>query len=262
MNDHPVVIVTGASRGVGAAVVQWLGKQKVNVTLVARSKDSLEKVASDVERLGGVALALTADIADQKACSKAVDDTFDRFGRIDGLVNNVGLVEPLGTVAVADPTIWQYSIGVNLLGPFYLARAVLPELRKREGRIINVSSGAADIPIQAASAYCAAKAGLTHFTRVLAAEEPSITAIAVRPGVVGTDMQNQLRRQAPLTMPPSQADYYERLKVEGELEPPHVPARSIAWLSLFAPNEWSGKYMDYDDPIIAQPALERFGEEL
>jgi NAD(P)-dependent dehydrogenase (short-subunit alcohol dehydrogenase family) len=125
-----------------------------------------------------------------------------------------------------------------------------------------VSSGAANLALETASAYCTAKAALNHFTRILAAEEPELTALAVRPGVVDTDMQAFLRSEGPRTMPHDQAAYYRQLKDRGELEPPEIPARSIAWLALYAPPEFSGMFLVYDDPRIRGAALEVFGERL
>jgi NAD(P)-dependent dehydrogenase (short-subunit alcohol dehydrogenase family) len=181
---------------------------------------------------------------------------------VDALVNNAGAVQPIASIASADADAWRYNIEVNLLGPFHMTKAAIPHLRKQKGRIINVSSGAANIPVQAASAYCASKAALVHFTRVLAEEEPSLTAISVRPGVVDTEMQALIRREGVKAMSPEQMAYYQSLKSEGELEPPFVPARSIAWISLRAPRHWSGDFLNYDDPQIMGPSIAVFGEHL
>ncbi len=262
MADIPAVIVTGASRGVGASVARWLGKAGASVVLMARSKDALDKVGRDVERLGGIPLPVTGDVTDPRVCEKTVEGTLERFGKIDALVNNAAVLEPLATVGLSDPDSWRYNIEVNLLGPFYMIRAAISELRKQKGRIVNVSSGAANIAIQAASSYCTAKAGLNQFTSVLAEEEPSLTCVAVRPGVVDTDMQALIRRQGPKAMPSDQLAYYLNLKSEGQLEPPFVPARSIAWLALYAPNDWSGEFMNYDETRISEPALTVFGEHI
>jgi NAD(P)-dependent dehydrogenase (short-subunit alcohol dehydrogenase family) len=229
---------------------------------MARSSDKLNQVAADVKLLGGIPLRVVADVADPRACAQVVERTLSEFGQVDALVNNAGIVEPLSSVATADSESWRYNIEVNLLGPFHMARAAISGLRRQKGRIVNVSSGAANIPIRAASAYCAAKAGLTHFTRVLAAEEPSLVCVAVRPGVVDTDMQVVIRQEGPKVMTPDQMAYYQRLKSEGKLEAPWEPARSIAWLSLYAPHEWSGRFLDYDDQEISQPAISIFGKSL
>lgn len=256
------VIVTGASRGLGAAVARWLATAGSGVALVARSREKLDGVAADMRRLGGHPFVHPADVSDFNSCRSAVESTLQRFGRIDGLVNNAGIVQPLACVADASPDDWRRNIEVNLLAPFYLVRAALSELRKRRGRIVNVSSGAANLALESVSAYCTAKAALNHFTRVLAAEEMEVTALTVRPGVVDTDMQAVLRGEIANEMSAGQIAYYRQLKEQGELEPPEIPARSIAWLALQAPREFSGQFLDYDDPRISRPALDVFGAGL
>jgi NAD(P)-dependent dehydrogenase (short-subunit alcohol dehydrogenase family) len=260
--DDPIVILSGASRGVGAATARWLAKAGAAVTLFARSAEALASVAEDVQRLGGTALVLTGDVSDVDACRAVVAQTLERFGRLDAVINNAGMVEPLAPVSRSDYDGWQYSIAVNLLGPFYLTRTAIEDLRRQKGRIVNVSSGAAVTSIESASAYCAAKAGLNHFSRVLAAEEPQVTVMAVRPGVVDTQMQDILRQKGPGAMPPEQLAYYQNLKADGRLEKPEVPGRSLAWLALHGPREFSGQFLDYDDPRISQPALAVFGDKL
>jgi NAD(P)-dependent dehydrogenase (short-subunit alcohol dehydrogenase family) len=260
MSNKPVVMVTGASRGLGAAVAGWLAKAGAAVALIARSEKKLEEVAGMVRRLDGEPLVCAADVSEYKNCGKAVDKTMDRFGRIDSIVNNAGIVQPISTIAKTEPADWRYNIAVNLIGPFNLVRAAAAEVARQKGRIVNVSSGAANLALETVSAYCTAKAALNHFTRILAAEEPEITALAVRPGVVDTDMQALLRREGPRAMPAGQAAYYRQLKDLGELEPPGIPGRSIAWLALYAPPEFSGKFLDYDDPRIHNAAVAIFGE--
>lgn len=262
MFNKPVVIVSGASRGLGAAVAGWLARAEAGVTLIARSEGNLNQVAEDVRRLGGEPLVCKADVTNFEACLATVENTLQRFGRIDALVNNAGIVQPISAVARCDPADWRYNIEVNLIGPFNLIRAVLFSLRRQHGRIVNVSSGAANLALETISAYCTAKAALNHFSRVIAAEESVLTVLTVRPGVVDTDMQAYIRAEGSKGMPADQAAYYQQLKDHGELEPPQIPARSIAWLALHAPRQFSGRFLDYDDPLIAAPALEKFGESL
>ncbi len=262
MNDHPVVIVTGASRGVGAAVARWLAKVKAGVTLVARSLDDLKRVAGDIHRLGGDAVTFKADVADHRACRRVVEKTLDHFGRIDALVNNAGVFQPVSPIRRADPDAWRYNLEVNILGVFFMCQAAIPQLKEQRGRIVNVSSGAATSVIEAGSAYCASKAALNHFTKVLAAEEPEITAVSVRPGVVDTEMQALIRRKGPEVMPKKQIASYLNPKTRGQLEPPMVPARSIAWLALNAPAELSGMFLNYDDPQIISGSSAVFGKSL
>lgn len=258
MGEKRVVIVTGASRGIGAATAGRLASEGACVSLMSRTGEDLQGVAENIEQLGGRALAVRAETADPEQCREVFEKTMATFGRLDALVVNAGMVEPLQRIATADPELWRYNIEVNLLGPFYMARAVLPELRRTEGRIVFVSSGAARIPIIAASAYCASKAGLTHFSNVLALEEPRLTVLAVRPGVVDTAMQERLREEGPGVMPPEQAAYYWDIMERGELEPPDVPGRALAWLALHAPAQWSGSFLDYDDPRITRASRGSF----
>jgi NAD(P)-dependent dehydrogenase (short-subunit alcohol dehydrogenase family) len=262
MTHKPVVIVTGASRGLGAAVTCWLAQVGAAVTLIARSQEKLAAVAAVAKDLGGRPLVFEADVSDYNACKDAVGKTLDRFGRIDALVNNAGIVQPIAPVAESNPESWGTNIKVNLIGPFNLVRASISVLRRHSGRIVNVSSGAANAVLGSLSAYSAAKAALNHFTRILAAEEPAVTALSVRPGVVDTDMQTFLRDQGSRSMPAELATYYRQIKERGQLEPPEIPARSIVWLALHAPKEFSGKFLDYDDPRISGPALEVFGERI
>lgn len=259
MGDRPVILVTGASRGIGRAVARWLGRAGAAVGLMARTVRDLEAAAEAVRREGADAAVLPGDVADPDDCRRCVDETVERFGRLDGLVNNAGIVEPLARVAKSDPRAWQRNLQVNLVGPYLLARAALTELRSRSGRIVNVSSGAAQLVIESASAYCAAKAGLTHFTRILAAEEPDVVVVALRPGVVDTAMQAKLREAGPEAMSPEQTEVYRRLRREGELDPPRLPARSAAWLVLEAPKDWSGRFLSHEEPEIAGPAEAAFG---
>lgn len=261
-SSNQVIMVTGASRGIGAAVAYWLATRGASLALVARTAAGLKQVADRVERLGGRTLILEADIADARTCKNLVAKTLDRLNRLDALVNNAGLFQPMNRVADINPEEYLYNIAVNLLGPVYLSSAALPALVKNNGRIINVSSGAAEHPIPAGSAYCASKAALNQFTRVLAEEERTVTAVAVRPGVVDTHMQAFLRSEGPRKMPTDDAAYYVDLKKNNELEAPLVPARSIAWLALYAPAGWSGRFMSYDDPPISEPALSVFGNQI
>lgn len=260
--DKPVVIVTGASRGLGAAVARWLGAMKVNVALVARSQDGIGSVAGDVAHLGGNALPLAADVSDARACRQVIHDAIDRFLRIDAVINNAATITPLSPIASANEDAWRHAIEVNLMGPFYLSKFALPFLQESRGRIINISSGAAHTAIPGAGAYCVSKAGLTHLTRILAAEHPEITPISVRPGVVDTAMQTRLRREGGQSLETEQHSYYMNLKKTGALEPPEIPGRSIAWLALHAPAAMSGEFRSYDDPDIMAPAKAMLGGSL
>ena len=259
MEPTPVILVTGASRGLGAAVARWLARAGAALALSARTAADLEAVADEIRQPEGEILVRPGDLADPRFCETLVQQVQERFGRLSALVNNAAVVAPLAPLADADPVEWQHNLAVGLVAPFNLTRAALPLLRQGAGRVINVSSGAAQTPLPGASAYCATKAGLNHLTRVLAVEEPQLTCVAVRPGVVDTDMQRVLRTPESGQLPNSQVEYYQALKAENRLEPPRVPGRAIAWLALEAPREWSGDFLSYDDPRIVAAANRRLG---
>ena len=254
MEKPPVVIVTGASRGMGAETSVWLASAGAFVALVARSEEGLMSVADRIGDIGGHAKPVVADVSNVDDCRKAVSDVLKITGEIAALVNNAGELAPLAPVSSADPAEWRQNIQVNLMGPFFMIQSALPALRISRGRIINVSSGAATSPTAAWSAYCAAKAGLNHLSRVLALEEPEVTTISIRPGAVDTAMQARIRQEGPRHMASDKIDLFQRLKKENNLLPPEIPGRSIAWLALKAPKQWSGLFLNHDQEEIVEPA--------
>lgn len=256
-----VVIVSGASRGIGAAVAHWLATGGCRVVLLARTASSLQTVAEDVQRMGGHALALACDVRRANACQAAIRKAMAHFGRIDALVNNAGVLAPIARLVDASPEKLQNNLEVNLLGPMLLTQAAIPALRRQKGRVVNVSSGAATRPIEGWCSYCAAKAGLNHLTGTLAAEEPDLTVVAIRPGVVDTRMQALIRDQGAGNMSAEKLAYFSDLKKNGRLLAPRVPARVIAWLALAGPRHLSGEFVDAADERLAGPASQLFGNK-
>lgn len=245
-------IVTGASRGLGAAAAVVLGKMGANVTLLARSADDLAQVASDVQAAGGAALVVAGDVSQEADCRRAVEETVARYGRLDALINNAGMLQPVGRIFDVDMALWKQNLLVNVWGPALLTQAALPYLRERSGRVINVSSGAAVRAIEGWGAYCVSKAALNHLTRLLAAEEASITAVALRPGVVDTAMQSEVRETGGGAMTEEAHGRFMQLKAKGELLPPRRPGRALAVLALHAPREFSGEFLQWDAPEVQQ----------
>ncbi len=251
MNKKPVCFVSGASRGLGRATALCLAKASADLVLAARSREALEQVADECRAAGAEVLVCVGDVAEPDLCQRWLGETQEKFKRLDALINNAGVIGPIGPLESCDPEQWSYAIGVNLVGPFCLTRASLPLLRAGSGTILNVSTGAASQPIPSWSAYCASKAGLLHLTKVTAAEEPTLTVLAIAPGVVATEMQATIRREGPGRMPKQLADYFLQLEQTGQLEAPEVPGKVIAWLALEALRQWTGNELSYDDPQLA-----------
>jgi NAD(P)-dependent dehydrogenase (short-subunit alcohol dehydrogenase family) len=246
-----VVLITGASRGLGAAIARILAEMNTAVVLNARSSDPLHELMAEIEANGGTALALPGDVGQLDTCRWLVAETIETFGRLDAVVHNAAVIDPIAPIAEADPQAWQTAVTVNLLGPVWLTQAALPHLRRQQGRVISVSSGAAEYGIAGWGAYCATKGALNQFNRVLAEEEEGITAVAVRPGVVDTVMQDEIRDKGATGMPAAAHNRFVQMHEQGNLLPPEKPGRAIALLALRAPRKWNGRFLSWDDPEIA-----------
>ena len=190
-------IVTGASRGIGRAIALRLASAGALVVAGARS-DHAEPVAREIEAAGGTAIALALDVTQTASIAAMAQTALDRFGRVDVLVNNAGIVRDQLLLRMK-PEEWDAVIATNLTAAFACCRAVLrPMLKQRSGRIVNIGSvvGRTGNPGQAN--YAASKAGLEGFTRSLALEVASrgITANVVAPGMIETDMIAALDERA------------------------------------------------------------------
>lgn len=246
-----VILVTGASRGLGAATAQILLQMGAAVVLAARSAAALHALAAQADPGGARSLVVPADVADEPECQRVVAAAMERFGQIDGLINNAGLLLPVAPLGDADPAQWRQNIAVNLLGPYYLIHHALPHLRASRGRVVNVSTGAAVNPAPGWSAYSVAKAAVNMLTRVLAEEAPEVVSLALRPGVVDTAMQETIRDEGAAGMPAERHQRFVRLHEQGDLLPPELPGRALATLALYAPPAWSGEFLAWDEPKVA-----------
>jgi 3-oxoacyl-[acyl-carrier protein] reductase len=245
--DGKVIIVTGASRGIGAAAAAALAKAGATVVLAARDGKLAEAVARSI---GAPASARTCDVSVYKAFEALVDETKARFGRLDALINNAGVIEPIASIAESDPAAWARNIEINLTGAYHAIRAVLPGmLVAGGGTIVNVSSGAAIRPLEGWSAYCSAKAGLHMLTRAVALETAGkgIRVFGFQPGTTDTDMQVLIRASG--VNPVSQIP-------RGNLTPVAHPAAAIVYLCTSAADDLIGQEFSLrDDPFRTRLGL-------
>jgi 3-oxoacyl-[acyl-carrier protein] reductase len=194
-----VVLVTGASRGIGRSIAVALAAQGAAVVLAARDES---KLAEAVAEAGGGASALALDVADRGSVESAFARLLERHGRIDGLVNNAGITRD-GLLLRMKPEDWDAVLATNLTGAFHTVQAALkPMIKQRSGRIVNITSvvGLTGNPGQAN--YAASKAGLIGFTKSVAREVASraITVNAVAPGFIETDMTAAMTDKAKETI--------------------------------------------------------------
>ncbi|HLT29438.1 MAG TPA: SDR family NAD(P)-dependent oxidoreductase [Myxococcaceae bacterium] len=185
-----VVLVTGASRGIGAAIARTLGAEGASLVLCSRTREALDDTVQALEREKVPVLAQACDVADVSQVEALVAAAQGRFGRVDVLVNNAGIVVRRSLLDMEDAD-YTRVLDVNLVGPFLLIRRLVPGMIERhEGRIINVSSISGTLGSPRQSGYCASKWGLNGLTRSLAEElkGTGVTVTAVLPGSVDTDM--------------------------------------------------------------------------
>ncbi|MCE8530684.1 SDR family oxidoreductase [Ruegeria pomeroyi] len=187
------VVITGASRGIGAATARHFAGLGAQVALLARDGAALGALAGDI---GDQAMALPCDMGDWAAVAAAIAATEARFGPIHVLINNAGLIDPIARLADSNPEDWGRVVDVNLKGVYHGLRAVLPGmLTARGGTVLNLSSGAATSALEGWSHYCATKAAVLALTRCADREyrDQGIRVIGLSPGTVATGMQVQIR---------------------------------------------------------------------
>lgn len=195
-----VAIVTGGSRGIGKAIVLALAREGAKVAFVYKgSTDAAKALETEVAAAGGIAKAHQADVADPAAGDRVVAAVMAEWSRVDILVNNAGVIrDKLFVQMEADD--WNTVVNTNLTGVFSFCKAVSKQMvfKQRSGRIINVSSIAAEHVNKGQSNYAASKGAVNSFTRVLAAELGSRNVLvnAVAPGFIETDMSQAVRNMA------------------------------------------------------------------
>jgi len=228
--EGKVGVVTGAGRGIGRATALELGRQGADVALVARSAEEIEEAARAIREQGRRAFAFPVDLSDRNAARNVAPAVAEALGPVAILVNNAGIVGPFGPSWELDSGEWEQAVVLNLIAPFLLTHAVLPGMIAAGwGRIVNVSSGAAQNPLTRFGAYSPSKAGLDMLTRQLAAELAD-TGVAVStsyPGTVDTVMQAHIRSQPEEKLGAAMAQQFRRLAHEGRLRPPEQAARLI-----------------------------------
>jgi len=193
------VIVTGGSRGIGRAIVELFAAEGADVTFVYRGNaQAANAVVSAATAAGGRVAAEQADVTDASACAAAVERIAERTGRVDVLVNNAGIIRDNQLAAMSDEDVTAV-LDTNVGGVFNMTRAVVPHMiMQRAGRIINLSSVAGDKGGRGQTNYAASKGAINAFTRALAVElaPRKITVNAVAPGVIETEMSQDVREMA------------------------------------------------------------------
>ncbi len=190
-------LITGGGRGIGQSIALRLAKEGMQVAISARSADEL---AETVQLSAGQILAIPCDVADPARVKAMFGEVEDKLGPVSLLVNNAGVGGPFGAAWENDPQAWWRCLEINLRGPFLCCREVMPGMiARRQGRIINMVSGAGCYAIKDMSAYVASKTALIRFSENLALEAAphGVSVFPMRPGLVRTAMVEEARHQIP-----------------------------------------------------------------
>lgn len=192
--QNKTAIITGAGKGIGKAIAQALAQEGVNLGLIARSAADLESLQSELTDAYPVKVyAVSADISNKAQVDSAVSELAEKLGSIDILINNAGIAQ-FGTVLDMEPEQWERIIQVNLMGTYYVTRAVLPTLLKQQsGNIINIASTAGEKGFATGSAYCASKFAVLGLTESLMQEvrKSNIRVVALTPSTVNTELAHR-----------------------------------------------------------------------
>ena len=237
-------VLTGASRGIGEAAAYALAEEGVAVVLAARSEESLAKIAAQIRERGGQAETVCCDVSRYEDVAAAVERCTSTFGRIDILLNNAGVIDPIAHLTRSDPETWDRVIDINVKGVYYGMRAAGAVMEAAgQGVIINISSGAAVSALEGWSHYCASKAAVLSLTRCGHKElaGKGVRVVGLSPGTVATDMQREIRKSG--VNPVSQLEWDAHI-------PPEWVGRTVAWLATAEGREFDGTDLSLRDETV------------
>lgn len=257
---HKVIVITGASRGMGKTMAEVLLKESndCKLVLIARSKDKLQEFVDSLsndqrDRVHYVA----GDLTNEKTLDSIINETTLKFGKINSVIFNAGILEPISHIDKVDVKQMRKLFEVNFFSIVELTQKLIPILRKSaeldniKSSCIYVSSSASTVCYDGWMAYGSSKAALNHFTMDLNSEENLIQSISIDPGIVDTGMQVNIRENLSKGMTSDAHNMFIEFHEKGQLLKPEIPGGVCAFLSLKGiPDDLSGKYLEYCDKSL------------
>ena len=238
-----VAIVTGAGRGIGRGIALGLADAGADLGLISRTPSEITAVAEEIQGKGGRAETVSVDIADTDRIQETVDAFVDRFGRIDILVNNAGTNIPTDAIDITFD-VWNQIMDLNMRALFFMCQAAGKVMMGQDqgGRIINISSIAADSALAKRAAYCASKAGVNLLTRCLALEwaPHNIRVNAVAPTFTVTEMTKKFMKD------PSYLDFALKRNLLGRMAEPEDFVGAVVYLASEASSMVTGHILSVD----------------
>ncbi|KAJ9496911.1 hypothetical protein LTR99_008341 [Exophiala xenobiotica] len=246
MSAGSVVIVTGASAGIGAAIVDRLLQQDAKVVLVDIAEEPLKN--RQAKHGAGSVQYVVGDVSKDETNFQAIKIAIDTWGKLDALALNAGIMAPVKRLCDVSSSEWTRIFNINVVSQISMLQSTIPHLRNSKGKVIFTSSDAGEKPTFAAwGAYGATKAAVNYLIKVLTLEEPDITAIGLYPGVVNTPLvQGIFKGDYDSGMSAEELQTYTDF-VKPKLVEPHQPGSVIANLALDAPRGLRGEILFWDD---------------
>jgi len=232
---NKTILITGASRGIGEATARRFAAEGANVVMMARSAPALEAIAADIRGGGGAVSVCAGDVGVYRDVEAAVALALETYGRLDILLNNAGVIDPIARLADSDPDEWDRVVDINVKGVYHGLRAAIPAmLESGGGTVINISSGAATSALEGWSHYCCTKAAVLSLTACADKEYggQGIRVLGLSPGTVATDMQVSIKASG--------------INPVSQLDPSvHIPAdwvaQAVAYLAGAGGAEYAGR---------------------
>lgn len=238
---------TNTSPGIGLKIAHYLLSSPASHKLVLTSRTTSALTSLQTEYGSDRVELVPGDASSPSLPSALADAALSRFGRIDALILNHGSLDPVAKIADSTPQEWRAAYDTNVFSTVGMIQAALPALRSSKGRIVITSSGAATGAYQGWGAYGSGKAVLNHVAATLGVEEPDVTTVCIRPGVVDTEMQRAIREEHVNAMSGTDQEKFQGLHREGKLVRPEQPGGVIANLAVRAERELTGKFLSWDD---------------